>query len=241
MSVSGSPYRWWLRKFSARVVVRLQYRIASTSRASPPVTRPRTRSRSGRQRPPPATRVTPSEIAVCATNESGAAPCQCSSPGAAQTMSPGCSAYRSPSLVSIMPLPVPTISTWPPACECQKVRPPGSKTHAVHADVGGVPIAVGEQPVHHHPPAERARVSAASRLAVLTSPHVLHLVRPSWGGHGWLSTQATLDARVPQGHGARDDIPGRERWRATDPGPHWGPLGKFGCGVSQGPDIVGSC
>jgi hypothetical protein len=35
------------------------------------------------------------------------------------------------------------------------------------------------------------------------------------GGTDWLSTQATVNARVPQGHGARDDIRRRKRWGTT--------------------------
>ncbi|MCL2581761.1 MAG: hypothetical protein FWE35_04825 [Streptosporangiales bacterium] len=52
-------------------------------------------------------------------SESGAAPCQCSSPGGAQTVSPGRRGFRSPSRVSTAPLPLATRMSCPSSCECQ--------------------------------------------------------------------------------------------------------------------------
>src|ERR1700735_4144061 len=89
-------------------------------------------------------------------NESGEAPCQCTSPGGAQTTPPGLSRPRSPPLVSTIPWPLATISTWPPVCECQKVRPPGENRTEL---------------IRTAPPASSSSGSSIARpLKVLASP-----------------------------------------------------------------------
>jgi len=56
---------------------------------------------------------------------SGAAPCQCHSPGGHQTVSPGRMRTTSPSRVPVRPTPSVTCRVWPSACRCHAVRAPG--------------------------------------------------------------------------------------------------------------------
>jgi len=57
----------------------------------------------------------------------GAAPCQCFSPAAIQTTSPGRISSIGPPQRCMRPTPAVTISVWPKGCVCQFVRAPGSK------------------------------------------------------------------------------------------------------------------
>ena len=57
----------------------------------------------------------------------GEAPCQCFSPGANQTMSPGRISSIGPPSRWAKPQPAVTISVWPSGWVCQAVRAPGSK------------------------------------------------------------------------------------------------------------------
>src|SRR5689334_4339875 len=55
------------------------------------------------------------------------APCQCLTPGAIQTTSPGRISSTGPPSRCTQPIPAVTTSTWPSGCVCQAVRAPGSK------------------------------------------------------------------------------------------------------------------
>src|SRR5262245_42108885 len=54
------------------------------------------------------------------------APCQCFSPGANQTISPGRISSLGPPTRCAQPQPYVTMSVWPSGCVCQAVRAPGS-------------------------------------------------------------------------------------------------------------------
>src|SRR5213596_2087255 len=56
----------------------------------------------------------------------GVAPCQCFSPGANQTTSPGRISSIGPSHRCAHPRPDVTINVWPNGCVCHAVRAPGS-------------------------------------------------------------------------------------------------------------------
>ena len=71
----------------------------------------------------------------------GVAPCQCFSPGANQTTSPGRISSTGPPSRWTQPQPAVTISVWPSGCVCQAVRAPGSKVTrapATRAGSGGL-------------------------------------------------------------------------------------------------------
>src|SRR5580704_7907274 len=71
----------------------------------------------------------------------GAAPCQCFSPGANQTTSPGRISSMGPPSRCARPQPAVTIKVWPKGCVCHAVRAPGSNvTHApaIRAGAGAV-------------------------------------------------------------------------------------------------------
>src|SRR5215213_3766177 len=55
------------------------------------------------------------------------APCQCLTPGAIQTTSPGRISSTGPPSRCTQPIPAVTTSTWPSGCVCQADRAPGSK------------------------------------------------------------------------------------------------------------------
>src|SRR5713226_1493558 len=57
----------------------------------------------------------------------GEAPCQCTSPGAIHTVSPGRISRSAPPFACTRPKPETTCSIWPKGCVCQAVRAPGSK------------------------------------------------------------------------------------------------------------------
>jgi len=67
-----------------------------------------------------------SAIAMCVIAVVGAAPCQCFSPGANQTTSPGWICSTGPPSRCARPLPAATINVCPSGCVCQAVRAPGS-------------------------------------------------------------------------------------------------------------------
>src|SRR4051794_23696304 len=66
-------------------------------------------------------------MAVCTMNRSGAAPCQCSSPGGVQITSPGRITRTFPPRDCTRPTPSVTCSVCPRACECHAVRAQGAK------------------------------------------------------------------------------------------------------------------
>src|SRR5580693_9759067 len=69
---------------------------------------------------------------------SGAAPCQCCSPGPATTVSPARSCRTGPPADWTRPTPSSTCSTWPPGWACHAVRAPGENvTRSVRTAVPG--------------------------------------------------------------------------------------------------------
>src|SRR6266487_50681 len=63
---------------------------------------------------------------MCVIAALGDAPCQCFSPGANQTTSPGRISSIGPPQRCAQPRPDVTINVWPNGCVCQAVRAPGS-------------------------------------------------------------------------------------------------------------------
>ena len=76
-------------------------------------------------------------MAMCVIAVVGDAPCQCFSPGANQTTSPGRISSIGPPSRCTRPRPAVTISVWPSGCVCHAVRAPGSKVTAAPADARG--------------------------------------------------------------------------------------------------------
>src|SRR5208283_2038321 len=66
-------------------------------------------------------------MAICVMGVVGAAPCQCFSPGANQTTSPGRISSTGPPQRCARPHPAVTTSVCPSGCVCHAVRAPGSK------------------------------------------------------------------------------------------------------------------
>src|SRR5579871_3407454 len=66
-------------------------------------------------------------MAMCVIALVGDAPCQCFSPGANHTTSPGRTSSTPPPSRWTQPRPNVTISVWPSGWVCQAVRAPGSK------------------------------------------------------------------------------------------------------------------
>src|SRR3954468_24858600 len=54
------------------------------------------------------------------------APCQCHSPAATRTVSPGWTSWAGPPRRCTYPVPSVTTRTWPSGCRCQRVRAPGA-------------------------------------------------------------------------------------------------------------------
>ena len=76
-------------------------------------------------------------------NRSGAAPCQCHSPGGVWIVSPGRISSRSPPRAWIRPRPSVTKSVWPTAWTCQAFRAPGAKwTRLARMRDGSLPRAI---------------------------------------------------------------------------------------------------
>src|SRR5438270_10740428 len=92
-------------------------------------------------------------MAICVIAVVGVAPCQCFSPGANQTTSPGRISSIGPPSRCAQPRPEVTINLWPNGCVCQTVRAPGSKvTFAPDARVGSLAWNSGStltEPVNH--------------------------------------------------------------------------------------------
>src|SRR5262249_11088317 len=65
-------------------------------------------------------------MAMCDIAVVGDAPCQCFSPGANQTTSPGRISSTGPPSRCAQPQPDVTTSVWPSGCVCHAVRAPGS-------------------------------------------------------------------------------------------------------------------
>src|SRR2546429_950809 len=65
------------------------------------------------------------------------APCQCFSPGANQTTSPGRISSLGPPARCAQPQPPATINVWPSGCVCHAVRAPGSKVTLAPATRAG--------------------------------------------------------------------------------------------------------
>src|SRR5438445_7469649 len=65
-------------------------------------------------------------MAICVIAVVGVAPCQCFSPGANQTTSPGRISSTGPPSRCAQPSPEVTINVWPSGCVCHAVRAPGS-------------------------------------------------------------------------------------------------------------------
>src|SRR5437660_10463785 len=65
-------------------------------------------------------------MATCVIAVVGEAPCQCFSPGANHTTSPGRISSIGPPQRCAHPRPDVTINVWPNGCVCQAVRAPGS-------------------------------------------------------------------------------------------------------------------
>lgn len=72
-------------------------------------------------------------MAICVIAVVGVAPCQCFSPGANQTTSPGWISSIGPSSRCTQPNPAVTINVCPNGCVCQAVRAPGSNVTAAPA------------------------------------------------------------------------------------------------------------
>jgi len=85
---------------------------------------------------------------------SGAAPCQCHSPGGVCTTSPGwISATASPRDWT-SPIPSTTYSVWPTACACHAVRAPGeNRTAFTRIREGSAPLAITS---NHTSPVKRS-------------------------------------------------------------------------------------
>ena len=76
-------------------------------------------------------------------NESGAAPCHCTSPGSACTVSPARISVMAPPLRCTRPVPAVTCSTCPNGWACQALREPGVKcTFLTRIPNGGWPAAI---------------------------------------------------------------------------------------------------
>src|SRR5215472_7763978 len=94
-----------------------------------------------------------SAIAMCVIAVVGAAPCQCFSPGANQTTSPGRICSTGPPSRCARPLPAVTISVCPSGCVCQAVRALGSNvTLAPLTRAGSGALNIGSMrtvPVNH--------------------------------------------------------------------------------------------
>src|SRR6266853_1530238 len=65
-------------------------------------------------------------MAICVIAVVGVAPCQCFSPGANQTTSPGRISSTGPPSRCAQPSPEVTINVWPNGCVCHVVCAPGS-------------------------------------------------------------------------------------------------------------------
>src|SRR5438874_3656323 len=65
------------------------------------------------------------------------APCQCFSPGANHTQSPGRISSLGPPHRCAQPQPAVTINVWPSGCVCHAVRAPGSKVTLAPATRAG--------------------------------------------------------------------------------------------------------
>src|SRR6266404_7175963 len=65
-------------------------------------------------------------MAICVIAVVGVAPCQCFSPSANQTTSPGRISSTGPPSRCAQPSPEVTINVWPNGCVCHAVRAPGS-------------------------------------------------------------------------------------------------------------------
>src|SRR5580704_16174002 len=65
-------------------------------------------------------------MAICVMAVVGDAPCQCFSPGANQTTSPGRISSICPPQRWARPQPAVTMRVWPSGCVCHAVRAPGS-------------------------------------------------------------------------------------------------------------------
>src|SRR3954466_9034085 len=72
-------------------------------------------------------------MAMCVMAVAGAAPCQCFSPGANPTTSPGRISSTGPPHRCARPQPAVMMSVWPSGCVCHAVRAPGSKVTAFPA------------------------------------------------------------------------------------------------------------
>src|SRR5512132_750409 len=76
-------------------------------------------------------------MAMCVIATAAVAPCQCFSPGANQTTSPGRISSTGPPQHCAHPQPNVTISVCPRGCVCHAVRAPGSKVTAAPATRAG--------------------------------------------------------------------------------------------------------
>src|SRR5437764_4459428 len=74
---------------------------------------------------------------MCVIAAVGDAPCQCFSPGANQTTSPGWISSIGPPSRCAQPRPDVTINVWPNGCVCQAVRAPGSNVTLAPATRAG--------------------------------------------------------------------------------------------------------
>ncbi len=97
-------------------------------------------------------------MAICVIAVVGVAPCQCFSPGANQTTSPGRISSTGPPSRCAQPSPEVTINVWPNGCVCHAVRAPGSnvtlapRTHAGSGasnsgSIRTVPVNQSEDPI----------------------------------------------------------------------------------------------
>src|SRR3954470_20134037 len=100
-------------------------------------------------------------MARCTITQSGAAPCQCSSPGGIQTVSPGRRTRTGPPRAWARPRPVRTWSVWPSGWVCHAVRAPGvNVTRPARTLAGGGPP---EEPVEPDRAGEGVRRPALAR------------------------------------------------------------------------------
>gem|GEM_PF-725160 len=79
-------------------------------------------------------------IAICVMAVVGDAPCQCLSPGANHTTSPGRISSTGPPSRCTQPRPAITISVCPNGCVCQAVRAPGSNVTLAPAPRAGASV-----------------------------------------------------------------------------------------------------
>ena len=106
---------------------------------------------------------------------SGAAPCQCFSPGGNQTMSPARISSIGPPSRCTRPQPKVTISVCPSGCVCHAVRAPGSKVTVAPLTRAGAVVLNGASsrtvPVNYSAEPFAEACEPVGLISIRASPH----------------------------------------------------------------------